>query len=123
MAWSSRKDATDVGTLTVNSIDLKAYFRDASETRTAAEIDVGAVNDTYRVVKAGRITGTLEVEVAAEGADLLTTASTLGTVVTFSHDLNLDTPVAGSALITGTSRRSGGVDGAQTQTFSLTIIA
>ena len=123
MAWSSRKDATDVGTLTVNSIDLKAYFRDASETRTAAEIDVGAVNDTYRVVKAGRITGTLEVEVAAEGADLLTTASTLGTVVTFSHDLNLATPVAGSALITGTSRRSGGVDGAQTQTFSLTIIA
>ena len=122
MAWNSRLTAKDLGQITVNTVALLAYFRDLTSTKSVAEIDVGAVNDTYRVVKGGRVTGTLEIEVAAEGADLLNTASTLGTWVAYSHNLN-GTATTGSALITSSSRRAGGVDGAQTQTFSLSIIA
>jgi len=118
--YSNRKDATDVGTLILGTTDIKALFRDASETRSAAEIDVGAVNDPYRWVKAGRLTGTLEVEVACEGSDLMT--SYIGSVIVYSHDLN-GTAKTGSALLSSKSLRSGGMDGAQSATFSLTIIS
>ena len=62
----TRLKASDLGGLSVGTVDLLAKFRDVSNTLNVAEVDVSAVKDTWKQVRGGRLSGSLEVEVAGE---------------------------------------------------------
>ena len=117
----TRLKASDLGGLSVGTVDLLAKFRDVSNTLNVAEVDVGAVKDTWKQVRGGRLSGSLEVEVAGEALDVMTTVFLAGALLGFSHNL-MGSSITGCGLITSKSNRSGGVDGAQTQTFTMTVV-
>ena len=123
MAYAQRKVASDMLVLKIISgattTDLVTTFKDVSHGRTVAEVDVGAVKDTFRLVKAGRTTGSFTGTCASEGAAIA--GMTAGLVVGFSHDMNGG--LSGSALITSVTDASGGLDGAQTIAWSMMQVA
>lgn len=117
MAYANRKRAADLAVLAIGSDSLLTTFRDVSHTKTVAEVDVGAAQDTYRLVKGGRISGAFEGELIGEGAAVASLV--VGAMATFSHDLNSASAVTGCGLITSVASRSGGVDGAQTIAWTM----
>ena len=120
-AAATRKKASDLTTLTVGGVNVLAKYRDASDTQTVGEVATGAVMDTWKQVRGGQLSGSMEVEVAGEGSDVMNAVFVAGAIIAFTHDI-MGTQVTGSGLLVSKGNRTGGIDGAQTQTFTMTVI-
>jgi hypothetical protein len=118
MAWNSRKASKDAVALNVGGSDILALFRDTGSRKAAADIDLGAVKDTYKITGAGRITWDIPITVAVEDQPFV--LALVGTNVTFSHDL-AGTATTGTAMLLDADHQSGGMDGAQTCAFTLKV--
>jgi hypothetical protein len=118
MAWDSRKASNDVVVLSVGGSDILATFRDVTDDQSVAEIDAGAVMDTYVVLVPGRKTRTVSVTVAVEDEPYV--KALVGTNVAFTANL-AGTATSGTALLTKATHATGGVDGAQTCAFDLKV--
>ena len=124
-SYEARKTAKSVGILSIgqegSEVNLLGVFRAASDAGSIPLIDLTAVNDKSKSFSAGPATETLEVEVVGTGADLLTAfdAKAYSYGCKYTHDLD-GSATTGSAIISAWRRDSGGVDGAQRVSFTLT---
>lgn len=99
--------------------ELLGTIRDVSVRNTGREIDVGAIKDTLELVKVGRTRREVDLEVATESAPVA--RALIGTSGTLVHDVSgLSESI--SCMLMSSEERSGGVDGAQTETFTCVLI-
>lgn len=98
------------------SLNLLGTLRDDSRRTTVREIDVSAIMDTLELVKGGRKRIEVDVELATESAPVA--RSLVGCNIVFTHDISGKSEGLTGVLLSS-EERSGGVDGAQTETFSI----
>lgn len=120
MAWTDRLKADDIVTVTVGATALVARVRNASRRASAARIDVGAIKDTLKIEKGGRVSIEIPIEMATETAQFA--RSSVGSDVTFTHDI-AGSSESGTALLAESTEEIGGMDGAQTESFTLVVQA